>query len=888
MAEWLGRSGVTLVTQQLTAAGKAVLTKAIKRAGWQVEEFALAHPNDLPASTRAVVALGDEALYDLTGWKGGKRAGKYTRGYLLPSYTGLPVIPTFDPGKVAMGQMKLLGLLMQDLGVAMQASVGARKVCVNPKALVDYRIGLQALKDLYAEAAADPTLLVAFDLETATSWEEDEDESIEFSRDAESDDDSGGLLSRDGDGVDVRTESNSGAGLSRDALDIGKASIRTVQFSLRPGTGVSCDWSDECRDWVQRIMSLPNPFAGHNIEFFDRPIMERHGIVFNSTSPIYDTIIMARHHQPDLPLHLQGVASWINFPFPWKHMSGSDLDFYGSCDVDVVQWIMRDLPRYMKMAGIWEGYDKYDRKYRTIVSKMEKRGIPVSKQKLMELRTWLNSEVGRMDGELQVEIPGEMKGRKYWKTWPADTKELMTKYKQLLAQEIKIELIGQGKKVTKKALNFPVKIKDMTNPLLGHSWTQKIRDLGYEFDKDQLYKELDFNPRSSQQIIKYLKARGYPVPKKFADGKDTTGDKGLEALEAKTKDPVLRLTRSIRAYGKLENAYTGKLQSDGSIEGGWMPGPDGRLRATIAYKSTGQLAAKNPNTMTLPKRRKELAKKFRQCIEAPPGYKLIEFDYKAFHSLTTALESRDKVMYRLAPLDPHSFVTGHLVKFSGIETCLSLSDADLKAYLDEIKKRYPNVRDFQAKPAAHGTNFGQSAKRLYFEYSEHFENQKAAERLLDLMRSLFPNLFSWQERIIEKADDEGKLISKWGYVRRFWDAMVWQKRYSDGKWIRKRGKGAPAAMAFLPANDAHIMMRDKEMQAEEKGWLDRYGFVNSVHDALWFLCPTKLVDECKANMVELLESPVPQLADSVMCPDGFICRVDGTMGDNLGEMEALA
>lgn len=881
MAEWSGKSGVTIVCDQLTAGGKAVLTKAIKRAGWQVEQFALARWDDVPAGTRAVVACGDRVLDELTGWKGGKRASAYTRGYLLPSYTGLPVVPTFDPSKVALGQMKLLGLVMQDLGVAMQASVGARKVCVNPKSLVDYRVGLQALKDLYAEAVSNPELLIAFDLETATSWEEDEDESIEFSRDAEEETSEEDVETGAVDGVGHGADSKGGQ--SRDALDIARAGIRTVQFSLHPGTGISCDWSDECRDWVQRIMSLPNPLAGHNQVYFDRPILERHGIVFNGGGPIYDTMVMARHHQPDLPTHLQGVASWINFPFPWKHMSGADLDFYGSVDVDSVQWIMRDLPRYMKMAGIWDGYEKYDLQYQKIITDMERRGIPVSKKKLMELRTWLNAEVKRMDSELQVEVPSEVKGKKYWKTWPAETKPFASAIKEHLVNKIKEEYVEAGKKLTKKATAVVLKLEDLDD-MRREQFTQTY---GYGWDGKQIYKELDFNPRSSPQIIKYLKAKGYPIPKKFADGKETTGDKGLEALEAKTKDPVLRLTRSIRAYGKLENAYTGKLQADGSIEGGWMPGPDGRLRATIAYKSTGQLAAKNPNTMTLPKRRKELAKKFRQCIEAPSGYKLIEFDYKAFHSLTTALESRDKVMYRLAPLDPHSFVTGHLVKFPGIETCLSLNDDDLKAYLNEIKKRYPNVRDFQAKPAAHGTNFGQSAKRLYFEYSEHFENQKAAERLLDLMRSLFPNLFSWQERIIEKADDDGKLISKWGYVRRFWDAMVWQKRYSDGKWIRKRGKGAPAAMAFLPANDAHIMMRDKEMQAEEKGWLDRYGFVNSVHDALWFLCPTKLVDECVINIVELLESPVPQLADSVMCPNGFVCKIDGTIGDNLGDMEAL-
>ena len=170
--EWQGRSGVALVCHQITAAGKAILVRAIKRAGWQPEQFWLIQPGDIPAGCRALVACGDEAQEALTGWFGGKRSVKYTRGYVLPSFSGLPVVPTFDPAKVAQGQMKLLGLVMNDIGAALQAAVGARKVCSEPKSIVNYRVGLDALRELYVEAVADPNLLVAFDLETATSWGE--------------------------------------------------------------------------------------------------------------------------------------------------------------------------------------------------------------------------------------------------------------------------------------------------------------------------------------------------------------------------------------------------------------------------------------------------------------------------------------------------------------------------------------------------------------------------------------------------------------------------------------------------------------------------------------------------------------------------------------------
>jgi len=1204
MASWLGKSGVAIVCDQLTAGGKAVLQKAIRRAGWQIEQFSVCRWDDIPANTRALVACGDRALDELTGWKGGKRASAYTRGYLLPSYTGLPVVPTFDPSKVAMGQMKLLGLVMNDLGVALQAASGARKICADPKAVVNYRVGLQALKDLYAEAAANPELLVAFDLETATSWEEDEDESIEFSRDIE---DEGQPENLDeelpGDGGKSRSSSN------RDGLNLERAQIRTIQFSLRPGTGISCDWSDECRDWVQRIMQLPNPLAGHNCFYrgtkvlmadgewkdinrihkgeyvrtvdetgllcnrqvtdtshtkdarkwvevkvdggykrgsgrwgnpgvvctedhkwilatgqkveasdlapgdnvlipwqgnshiifgsllgdgsasstqagrftcghvnkdwadakassfgvvakpfevkagynpgtimytfaaqighfwrdwfyqedktrrwhppsvealaiwygddgclakkqnatfslhkypeqigqikswfemcygpcsihneavlylhketsdkffaeiapllhpsmeykllakyrgqyngwmarvepqvgivksvtpagkgnkwdkhkycltvdethtfftrmglvsnswlFDEPILRNHGIEIKEGT--HDTLWMWHHLQPDLPAHLQGVASLYEMPFPWKHLSGADLDFYGAADVDAVQRIMSGLPKALARLGLQDGYEQYVRRFRPVLAAMERRGIPVSKSKLEDLRTWLSQEITRMDSELQPMIPSEWKGRKYWKTWPADCKPLVENVKTVLKTRAIAECESSGRKVTKKATTFVVKPSDFDYGLRENV----TQTLGYGWEGDQLYKELDFNPRSSQQILAYIKAKGYPVPLRFKDKEETTSDKELERLEAKTKDPVLTLVRGIRAYSKMGNAYAGKLLEDGSIEGGWQPGPDGRLRATITFgPATGQLSSRNPNIMTTPKRRAELANKFRQCIVAEPGYKLVELDYTAFHARTLGLAAQDAAYMKLAAMDIHSFVAGHMIRYPGIETALTLSDADLKHLLEEIKSKHKNVRNFKAKPAILGIGFKMGKRRLYYENRDSYESEAEAGKLISLLQALFPNVFKWQDDICEKADKDGRLINSWGACRWFWDVMKWTMR--DGRWIRSTGRDAEKATAYLPSSNAHFMLRDKLLQANDKGWLECYGLINVIHDAVLFHCPDKLVDECIHNIKQLLEAPVLQMADPKVAPNGFTCGAEAMVGPDWSKME---
>lgn len=873
---WLGKSGVAIVCHQLTAAGRAVLTKAVQRAGWSTEAFSVARIDDIPSDTRAVVACGDEVLKELTGYAGGKKASAYTRGYVLPGYTGAPVVPTFDPSKVALGQMKLLGLVMNDIGKALAVAQGRDGICYDPKAIVDYRVGLGALRELYEEARSSPELLITFDLETATSWGEDEDEVIEFSRDEEDDGEDGSA-----DGVDRgasnESENNKEGGYSRDALDVRRASIRTVQFSLRPGTGVSCDWDDRAASLAAAIMALPNPKAGHNSWLFDEPILRNHGVTIEDGT--HDTLWMWHHLQPDLPAHLQGVSSLYGMPFAWKHLAGSDLDFYGAADVDAVQRIMLGLPKALKRLGLWEGYERYVREFRPVLASMERRGIPVSKGKLEELRSWLTVEVIRMDSELQPLVPRNILGRKEWKTWPADCRPFVDQLKQMQAAMIEGELIAQGKKVTKKATTVVIKPAG-----LGQAWREALSaELGYKWDGDTIYKELEFNPRSSQQILGYLRERKYPIPKRFKDGVDTTSDKELERLEVRTKDPVLRLVRSIRAYSKMGNAYAGKLEPDGSITGGWQPGPDGRLRATITFgPATGQLAARNPNVMTTPKRRPELSQKFRECIVAEPGHKLVEFDYRAFHARTLGLAARCPDYMRLADMDIHSYVTGHLVNHEWINDCLGWPDQQLREYLEVIKKGYKDIRNFKAKPAILGIGFKMGKRRLYFECRESFASEAEAGKLIDLLKKLFPKVFRFQDDVCEEADRTGRLINSWGAIRWFFDVTKWSQR--DGRWQKSSGKDAEKASAYLPSSNAHFMLRDKLLQMDRAGWLEKYQIIVPIHDAILFHCPDKWVDECVNNIKGCMEAPVMELSNAEVAPEGFTCAAEAMVGSDWSNM----
>ena len=876
-----------------------VLQKAIARAGWLPDQFWITNvircrpPRDWLEGApweraaiehcspnlervietlrpKAIVALGTVATRELTGMIGPakeKRSISYLRGYPIATRYG-PVVPSFHPAYLARGKMQYLGLLMRDIAIAIEVAQGRREVVFDPARVVEYGPhNMKGALELLARAEADLSLIIAYDLETTYSPGADEDALVAFSRDQVGE--AGSFEEEEWEDDLEEEEGEDDRWRDRSALDVEKAEIGSIQFSLAPGQGITLPWKGEYVEVARRLLALPNPKAGHNIWLFDDPILARHGVEVAGIR--HDTMWMWLHLQPDLSAHLQAVAGIYGMPFVWKHLHGSQANFYGAADVDAVQRIIRVLPGELERDGLWRAYDQLKRGFRQLLARMEKRGIPVDRDRLTELRDWLVGELGRLDREIQVLVPSELKPfspKEGYVDKPNDLKEVLRRLP---------EIAGLAK--TKR----PAAVKAM--PLDDERVRQAAEALGYEIrqverDGMRIVKPLPFKANSSQQMINYIRSKGYRVPIAFKTGKETSAAKELLRLYEKHRDPVFSTAIESRQTRKLMDAYTGKPGPDGAVIGGWVPGPDGRLRATFLFRSTGQLAARDPNVLTTPKRNKELAFKFRKCIVAPPGHKIVTFDMASFHALTTGLEARDASYMRLARLDVHSYVAGWMVGFPGIETALALSDSDLKLFLKEIRKRYGQVRDNQAKPAVHGTNFGQGYKRLYHEYREHFVSEMAAKRLLDLLREIFPLLFQWQDAVVEEADRLGKLVSRYGFQRWFHDAKKWELSKRTGKWEHVPSKDAEKAKAFLPANDAHCYLQTKLMEMDELGWLDRYGLANVIHDEVFFVTEDRLVEECLWNVKGKLEEMDLVLMDPIVAPDGFWCAADGKVGQN--------
>lgn len=318
--------------------------------------------------------------------------------------------------------------------------------------------------------------------------------------------------------------------------------------------------------------------------------------------------------------------------------------------------------------------------------------------------------------------------------------------------------------------------------------------------------------------------------------------------------------------------------------------------------ATGQLASQSPNVQNFPKHA-ELAKELRDCVEAPEGYQIVEFDYKSFHALTLGFESRDCDYMRLARLDIHSYVAAHLLKLQGRESLLSLADSELSAALKEIKCRYPIVRDKKAKPSILGYGFGLGAAHLYDMNRESFSNVKEAKDLLQLLDSLFPKTAAFREEIKHRAQRDLRLLSRHGYHRRFHDVLEYwgQGKLEDAarkghripsvcpicRGRHDNGEEAEAAIAFLPANDAFGHIKDAMIRLEERSVMEKAGFINTIHDSLVFLIADPIFDEVVPIIYGEMTRSSTILIDPEVAPGGLVCDVEVKAGKTWNSMKTI-
>ncbi len=407
----------------------------------------------------------------------------------------------------------------------------------------------------------------------------------------------------------------------------------------------------------------------------------------------------------------------------------------------------------------------------------------------------------------------------------------------------------------------------------------------------------DFNFNSPKQVLKYAQMKGHKIPmnskRKIAMDKETIGK-----LAKSTGDPLYVAGVEIRELTKIKSAYADSWVKRGT-EGGDFRGLNllGESSQTLhdairaaglttvhtefSYKpASTQLSSRNPNTQVSPNQSKygQLATEFRENIEAPPGYVLLEADYKSFHVLTLGYEAGCPDYIRLARLDAHSYLAANMLQLEGCRSCLALNDQELLSYLTYVKKNFETVRNKQAKPGILGYGFGMGAQKLYELNPESFKSLDEAKWVIDMLNAIFPKVAAYRNEAPELAHRQGYLRSAVGTVR--WFMNVKYKDFETGMW--KHGKDWEKAIAFRPAANAFGVIKDAMNRMQKNGMAERCGLINNIHDALLFCLPAALVEQAASEIKTEMERP----NDKIRHPDGspFWCETEIKVGQNWASM----
>ncbi len=896
---------------------------------------------------RAIVTLGGIPTRTITGYSGEKQGITLIRGFALessrPEYFvdghPVPVIPTYHPsflmrasksrskdkevgGKVekAVGGMGLTGVMMRDIKLAMDIAKFGMPEKVQFTAINGDQ---ETMEWLISEAEAHPEWDLAWDIETPHSLAKAADES---------------------------------------EIDSIKANILQIQFALNSGIGYVFPGFDV--EWVKegsrRLLAGRNRKLTWNGWKFDDKVVASYGLTIGGVN--VDLMSAWAWLQPDLPKSLQYVTSFYAPTMrPWKHLNQVGDLTYGASDVIAPHLIAEGVFEALKAKGLWQSYERHVLFLRDEMVEAQRRGFPVDNVRHEAFEVKIDAEIGKITKQFPDLVPGsllplEPKADKKKKLVgvgyvgiPRQIKEFLNEAgdpidgsdRVVIREEVPVLDEETGAEIgletrhvlyTRRVVEVMDRESMETSSLLrwvrvlpfsANSGPQKIAYIQLKRD-EEIQKRLE-KGQSRAQAERLAK---YAVPqvrdKKTKEMKDNTGSKELEKLFKSTGDILFKLLVEITKLNKLKGTYCGD---------DWKPKND-VVHTTfgLADTGTGQLSSKGPNIQNAPKHG-ALAKEFRFCVVAKPGKVLIEIDKKAFHAQTLALEARDKAYARLAALDVHSYMTAHRLKLPEAHQLLSWSDKDISAWFKTMKadektlyvsEAVPNfkdgmtfqqVRDYKSKKVILGIGFSQGAQSIFEQNPEGYSSKKEVQGFLDLFTSIFTGVRAFQQTITKRAHMDTQLISRWGYIRRFYDVFKWDPKKwnvasgTEGDWTH--GDDFEAAVAFLPANDAFGMIKEEMLRlagyrprtgediqrflAEKMIWriqesenlLRKYGFVNQIHDSLIFHCDESLKDKCLEDVLAVMREPCLTLADPIMCPEGFFVDSEAMVGPDWAHMDSV-
>lgn len=821
-------------------------------------------------SGKVILALGAVAFRELTGISGKKRGIEDVRGYVYRShsYNSL-IIGSLHPSFIRHGNSRRTSALIYDIKKALLVASGKYNSYfdhpnyVNPVFPKEGK--LDALVSLFYRLKENPNLPIYYDIENP------------YTKKGEEEEDKGELE-------------------DEELGDKGKESgheITSIQFACSKDWAINVPWEKPFIKVALAILALKNEKIGANVWHHDNPRLEANGAVIGGR--IHDLMWAWHHLQPGLWKGLQRIGSFFDVPRDWKYLclSGDENDDndYGCWDVITPAYIWPRLVKKMQAVGVWESYNRFKVDYEFKVLKpTEKRGLFVDSGEHEGFKVWVEGEVKKEDEHLQSEIPESLRN--------ITPKRVISKgvnrqssYGYINEPPI-IGGLREGYDTTRTRMlerGVPT-----TSIIPFEKWAEgksglSFREFG-EIDRKlggsnalsrtiRRWCRVEPFKASSQQIIKYLKFKGYKVPTTLKEGKETTGKKELQELWESTGDELLGSVIRSRSYNKM-------LSNDIP---NWLPDKDGVVRTTFKFDPPSwQLNSMHPNIQNASKHPKEweligktaseltlIGQRFRKIVKAPKGRCVVEFDKTAFHVSMMGFEARDPLYIKWAP-HMHTIFASYIVG----EPILIEGEIDSDK-LNYIKKKYKNIRDGQAKPTVLGNQLGLGHVKLFYMNRSFIdgegkrqigiESRKRAKYLQDFLGSLFPKCEAYKKRIKEEAHYKSFLISNYGAIRWFYDVLRWDYKTRS----MKNGSEAEEAQSHKIQANAFGMIHSEALDmAENSEILEEHHYANTIHDSFIFFPEIGKRERCIEEVYGFMMKPEKALSDPICTSNGLIVGVD--------------
>ena len=844
---------------------------------------------------KIILALGATAMRVLTGFTGlasEKQSIFDLRGYVFPTKYGL-VIPSLHPSYLKRGANHLTPLVVEDLKKALAIAGGTYTNYSHHPSYVPPNFNTHPSLDdawsFYHHVKDNPNLVLAYDIETPETGNIDEDE--------------------------------------RD--DLANAEITLVQFSTAKDTGIALPTTSEYWDVIRKLLSeTENHKGNHNTWNFDNPRLRARGVDIKGV--VHDTMWMFKHWQPSLPRGLQSVVSHLAFPYPWKFLYSSDLNWYGCSDVSADQYILQMLPAFMQKRGIWEGYVNHVVRMHYVLERASNTGIPISSTKVQEVETYFKTERKQLNKELQQNVPDIVRN-------------IRPKRKNKVTGEFDFGYVRQPTIITEELSRYQTLVEYLSKtdqyrgqePIPFTDYLYKRHNLTYgqfkantsgnglgNVPSEDYFRwcRIDDFKGSSQQLVRYLKWKqgevsreierltkqrsedfggknpeltkrlneqrdflvSYQVPKHFKTKKDTTGKKEIEELYEKNGDPVLEQVLRIRSLDTNLNNYLPN----------WKPSYDGRVHTTWGFTApTGQKDSRAPNILNCSKHT-EYGNIFRGIIEAPQGYCFVELDKKSFHVATTGYLANDKKYIRFSQIDPHSILGSYIdPSIIGCSIDLNWTDADIISACKEFKKKCKehkakdpthniDVRQEMAKPTVLGNQLGLGPKKLQYQNRKFIKTVAEAEKFQQTIKDLFPKVVLAQKYIVQTAFEQRYLIDEFGKIQYFFDIYNFKWDKKNRCWDRRESEGAREPLAFRVQGVAFGMLDTEILEMDRLGICEEHQFLNTIHDSVIFMPEIGKRDKFIEQALEVMNMPCGKLVNDATGKDGLRIKQDVSVGRN--------